>query len=150
MPDKINQPPTPPPATKEPAQIEQPAQVDFSGVKLLLVEDIDVNREIATMMLSEFNFKIDTAVNGQDAVDKAAKSAYDLILMDVQMPIMNGYDAARAIRQSGNRVPIIAMTANAMPEDIKRAGEAGMDDHIAKPLDLPKMMATIARVLKKL
>ena len=128
-------------------QLEEPAQIDFSGVKILLVEDIDVNREIALMMLEQFGFEIDTAVNGREAVDKVAQVAYDLILMDIQMPIMNGYDAARAIRKTGNNVPIIAMTANAMPEDIKRAKEAGMDDHIAKPLDLPKMMETIQKQL---
>ena len=134
---------------EEPAQIEEESADNLSGKKILLVDDIEVNREIAMMMLGEFGFEIETAVNGQDAVDKAAKNFYDLILMDVQMPIMNGYEASQAIRKSGNRVPIIAMTANAMPEDIKRANEAGMNDHIPKPLDLPKMMETISRVLSK-
>ena len=135
----------------EPAQVVQnaePLQTDFSGVKVLLVEDIDVNREIAVMMLSQFGFTIDTAVDGQDALDKATANAYDLILMDIQMPVMNGYESAKAIREQGLSVPIIAMTANAMPEDIKRAHEAGMNDHIAKPLDVPKMMVTIAKVLR--
>ena len=100
-------------------------------------------------MLEQFGFEIFMAVNGQDAVDKAAKTSYDLILMDVQMPVMNGYEASEEIRKTGSRVPIIAMTANAMPEDIKRAKEAGMNDHIAKPLDLPKMIETIRRVLPK-
>lgn len=135
------------PTIAEPAQIDEPSLTDFSGVKILLVEDIDVNREIATMMLEQFGFTIDMAVNGQDALDKATQNTYDLILMDVQMPVMNGYESARAIRDSGSNVPIIAMTANAMPEDIKRAHEAGMNDHIAKPLDVPKMMATIAKQL---
>ena len=139
---------------ENPTVIEQSAQVEESppenlfNARILLVDDIEVNREIAMMMLSESGFEIDTAVDGQDAVDKAAKNSYDLILMDVQMPIMNGYEATRAIRKSGSRVPIIAMTANAMPEDIKRAQAAGMDDHIAKPLDLPKMLETIQRVLQ--
>ena len=131
----------------EPAQVVESAQTDFSGVKVLLVEDIDVNREIATMMLEEFGFVIDTAVNGREALDKATANVYDLILMDVQMPVMNGYESARAIRAAGVGVPIIAMTANAMPEDIKRAHEAGMNDHIAKPLDVPVMMMTIAKQL---
>ncbi len=134
---------------EEPAKVEEPAQENFSGKKILLVEDIEVNREIAAMMLEQFGFEIFMAVNGQDAVDKAAKTSYDLILMDVQMPVMNGYDASQEIRKTGSRVPIIAMTANAMPEDIKRAKEAGMNDHIAKPLDLPKMLETIRRVLPK-
>ena len=120
---------------------------DFSGIKILLVEDIEVNREIAMMMLSEFGFTIETAENGREAVEKS-KSLYDLILMDVQMPIMNGYEATREIRQAGNSVPIIAMTANAMPEDIKRAKEAGMNDHISKPLDVAQMIETISRILK--
>ncbi|MBQ7453520.1 MAG: amino acid permease [Selenomonadaceae bacterium] len=138
--------------------VEQPAQVDddmqsdvsdFTGKKLLLVEDIEVNREIAMMLLEQFGFEIDTAINGQDALDKATKNSYDLILMDIQMPVMNGYESSRAIRAAGSRVPIVAMTANAMPEDIKKAHDAGMNDHIAKPLDVPKMMATIANVLQK-
>ena len=131
----------------EPAQAQEELTADFSGIKILLVEDIEVNREIAMMMLSEFGFTIETAENGREAVEKS-KSLYDLILMDVQMPIMNGYEATREIRQAGNSVPIIAMTANAMPEDIKRAKEAGMNDHISKPLDVPQMMETISRVLK--
>ncbi|MBE8955006.1 MAG: amino acid permease [Quinella sp. 2Q5] len=135
-----------------PAQIDEPEAhdepTDFSGVKILLVEDIDVNREIAVMMLEQFGFAIDTAVNGSDALDKATANAYDLILMDVQMPVMNGYESARAMRQRGLKMPIVAMTANAMPEDIKRAYDSGMNDHIAKPLDMPKMMATITAVLK--
>ena len=138
-----------PEVVEEPAQIEEPSEENFNGVKILLVEDIDVNREIAMMMLEQFGFEISAAVNGQDAVEKAAKTPYDLILMDVQMPVMNGYEAAQAIRKTDSRVPIIAMTANAMPEDIKLAKDAGMNDHIPKPLDLPKMIETIRRVLPK-
>ena len=132
----------------EPAQVDENFATDFSGVKILLVEDIEVNREIAVMMLSEFGFEIDTAIDGRDALDKVENKSYDLILMDVQMPIMNGYESAHAIRERGLTVPIVAMTANAMPEDIKRARDAGMNDHISKPLDLSKMMTTIAEVLK--
>ncbi|MBQ3441933.1 MAG: response regulator, partial [Selenomonadaceae bacterium] len=86
--------------------------------------------------------------DGREAVDMAAKSPYDVILMDIQMPVMNGYEAAAAIKKSGNAVPIIAMTANAMPEDIKRTKAAGMIDHIAKPIDLAKTLETIQTVLK--
>ncbi len=135
------------PTISEPAQAQEELTADFSEIKILLVEDIDVNREIATMMLSEFGFSIDTAADGREAVEKS-KNSYDLILMDVQMPIMNGYEATREIRKNGNSVPIIAMTANAMPEDIKKAREAGMNDHISKPLDVSQMMETISRVLK--
>ena len=132
----------------ESAQVEETPPENIFSAKILLVDDIEVNREIAMMMLSESGFEIDTAVDGKDAVDKAATNFYDLILMDVQMPIMNGYEASREIRKSGNSVPIIAMTANAMPEDIKRAKNAGMNDHIAKPLDLPKMLEKIQRILR--
>ena len=133
---------------EEPAQVEEGLTENFSSVKILLVEDIEVNREIALMMLSQFDFETDTAVDGREAVEKAAKNSYDLILMDIQMPIMNGYEATQEIRKSGNRVPIIAMTANAMPEDIKKARESGMNAHISKPLDFPKMIETIQSVLK--
>lgn len=128
--------------------------VDFSGVKVLLVEDNEVNREIATLILSEFGFEIDTAENGKIAVEKISASNpgdFQVILMDVQMPVMNGYDAARAIRQLENpqlaKIPIVAMTANAFAEDIQNAKNAGMDSHIAKPLDIPQMMTTLTEVL---
>ena len=126
---------------------EEDLTEDFSAIKILLVEDIEVNREIAVMMLEQFGFSIETAENGQEAVEKSVKN-YDLILMDVQMPVMNGYEATRAIRKAGNMVPIIAMTANAMPEDIKKAHDAGMNGHIAKPLDVQNMLETISRVIK--
>jgi len=130
-------------------------EVDFNGKKILLVEDIEVNREIAIMILEEVGFEVDYAVNGKDAVDKVAASKvgdYDLILMDIQMPIMNGYDAARAIRNLPNKkiaeIPIIAMTANAFSEDVQAAKNAGMNGHIAKPLDVLKMMEVLAEFLR--
>ena len=129
--------------------------LDFSKMKLLLVEDNMVNREIASLILTEFGFSLDTAENGKEAVDKVAASKpgeYQAILMDIQMPVMNGYDAARAIRQLGNaelaNIPIIAMTANAFNEDIQAAKEAGMNSHIAKPIEIPKMIETLTEVLK--
>ena len=128
--------------------------IDFKNIKLLLVEDLEVNREIATLILSEFGFRIDTAENGKIAVEKVAASkpdAYQLVLMDIQMPVMNGYEAARAIRALPDSelasVPIIAMTANAFSEDVQNAKAAGMNAHIAKPLDVPKMMKTLTEVL---
>ena len=130
-------------------------EVDFSNKKLLLVEDIEVNREIACMLLEGAGFEVDTAVNGKDAVEKIEASQpgdYDAILMDIQMPVMNGYEAARAIRQLANpalaNIPILAMTANAFSDDVKAAREAGMNAHIAKPIDVPKMMETLAEVLR--
>ncbi len=130
-------------------------EIDFSKVKVLLVEDNEVNREIASMILEEFGFQLDTAENGKIAVEKFAASKpgdFQVILMDVQMPVMNGYEAARAIRQLDNpalaNIPIIAMTANAFSEDIKAAKDAGMNSHIAKPIDIPKMIETLTEVLK--
>ena len=130
-------------------------EIDFSQIKILLVEDIEVNREIATLILEEFGFHIDTAENGKQAVDKIAASKagdYDLILMDIQMPVMNGYEASKAIRALPDKnlasIPIIAMTANAFAEDVQNAKDAGMNSHVAKPLDVTQMMTTITEVLE--
>ena len=127
---------------------------DDTPKKLLLVEDIEVNREIATMMLMQFGFKVDVALNGKEAVDKISSSDpgdYDLVLMDIQMPVMNGYEAAQAIRKLNDKalanIPIIAMTANAFSEDIQAAKDAGMNDHISKPIDINKMMITLNKFL---
>ncbi|MBR1862234.1 MAG: amino acid permease [Lachnospiraceae bacterium] len=130
--------------------------MDFSKMRLLLVEDALVNREIANMILSEEGFTIESAENGKEAVDMiraAAPGYYDLVLMDIQMPVMNGYDATREIRALEDRekagVPIIAVTANAFSEDVKEALDSGMNAHIAKPYDITKMMITIGDVLEK-
>ena len=130
--------------------------IDFTKIKLLLVEDNEVNREIASLILEEFGFQLETAVDGKDAVEKFSASKpgeFQAILMDVQMPVMNGYDAARAIRKLKNpalaNIPIIAMTANAFAEDIQNAKDAGMNSHIAKPIDIPKMIATLTEVLQE-
>ncbi|MBR3569416.1 MAG: amino acid permease [Oscillibacter sp.] len=130
-------------------------EIDFSKVKLLLVEDNEINREIATILLEEAGFQLDEAENGKIAVEKIAASRpgdYQLVLMDIQMPVMNGYEAAQAIRALDNpelaKIPIVAMTANAFSEDIQAAKDAGMDSHIAKPIDVAKMMETLTEVLK--
>ncbi len=128
--------------------------IDFTDKKLLLVDDIEVNREIAKMLLESEGFIVDTASDGSEAVEKVANSKpgdYDCVLMDIQMPIMNGYDAAKKIRQLENpklaKVPIVAMTANAFSEDVKAALDAGMNAHIAKPIDVANMMETLAKIL---
>ena len=133
---------------------EKPEIATFEGMRALLVEDNEINREIAQMLLTQAGFEIDTAVNGKEAIDVVSASEpgfYDVVLMDVQMPVMDGYTAAKAIRSLPDpelsAVPIIAMTANAFQEDVRTAEEAGMNGHIAKPLDVPAMMATLARVL---
>ena len=122
--------------------------------KILLAEDIEVNREIAIMILEEFGFNVEVAVNGKEAVEKISASRdgeFDAVLMDVQMPIMDGYEATRAIRALENKklaaIPIIAMTANAFNEDIEKAKSAGMNAHIPKPLDVPTMMETLKKFI---
>ena len=119
---------------------------DFSGKTFLLVEDNDLNREIAVELLGGMGASVETAVNGEEAVRRFRESEpghYALVLMDIQMPVMNGYDAARAIRAlprgDARAVPIIAMTADAFVEDVRNAQAAGMDGHIAKPLDVQTM-----------
>ena len=120
------------------------------------MDDLDVNREIAKMLLMGAGFEVDTAENGKEAVDKVAASQpgeYSAVLMDIQMPIMNGYEATKAIRalpdEALARVPILAMTASAFSEDVAKAKSEGMDGHIAKPIDIPQMMATLAEIVKK-
>ncbi len=128
--------------------------VDFTGKRLLLVEDNEINKEIANMILEQLGFEVETAENGQIAVEKVSASRpgyYDLILMDIQMPIMDGYAATRAIRRLDDEqlagIPIVAMTANAFAEDIRASEEAGMNGHIAKPIDIQVMIKTITDVL---
>ena len=130
-------------------------EFSFEGMRALLVEDNMVNMEIAQMLLEQAGFLIETAENGKIALEMTAASEpgyYDVILMDIQMPVMDGYMAAQAIRSLPDTrlagIPIIAMTANAFQEDIKKAQEVGMNGHIAKPLDIPSMKATLQQVLK--
>ena len=130
--------------------------IDYSEKRILLVEDNEINREIAMMILSQYGFMLETAENGELAVNKVSISEpgyYDLILMDIQMPVMDGYAATSAIRslkdESLSAIPIIAMTANAFKEDEIAARDAGMQGHIAKPLDVNKMIQTINSVLKR-
>ena len=130
-------------------------EISFEGMRTLLVEDNAINMEIAQMLLEQAGFLIETAENGEIAVEMIEASEpgyYDVILMDIQMPVMDGYTAAQAIRGLPDAalagIPIIAMTANAFQEDIKKAEEVGMNGHIAKPLDIPSMKATLQNVLK--
>ena len=123
---------------------------DFSGKRVLLVEDIELNREIAEMILTEAGFVVESAPDGTDAVammEKAEENYYDVILMDIQMPVMNGYEATRTIRNMPRNdvktLPIIAMTANAMEEDKEAALKNGMNAHIAKPLDMDIFIAVL-------
>ena len=134
--------------TKE-SQEKEPES--FEGKRVLLVEDNELNQEIAIYMLKEKGFDVESANNGKEALGKYLSSTpfyYNLILMDIMMPVMNGLEATRAIRSSGrpdSSLPIIAMTANAYEEDKKNCIEAGMNEHIAKPLEEGEIMAAIRR-----
>lgn len=126
-----------------------------AGKKLLVVEDNELNLEIASTLLKEAGFEVDTAENGKVAVEKveaASADRYDLILMDIQMPEMDGYEATRRIRALPDTkkaaLPIVAMTANAFEDDRKNALRAGMNGHIAKPLDIPKLFQVLSELLK--
>ena len=141
--------------SEQPAQtkLAQPANsltemktCDYSGKRILLVEDNKLNREIACEIISMTGAQVVTAVNGKDAVElytAAEPGFFDLIFMDVQMPLMNGYEATAAIRSSAKSdaltIPIIAMTANAFTEDVLLAKNAGMNEHMAKPIDMNKL-----------
>ena len=122
--------------------------------RILLVEDNELNQEIATAILSEAGFQVETAEDGRQAVDLVSQSQpgwYQLVLMDVQMPVMNGYEATRCIRQLENRqladIPILAMTANAFEEDKQEALRSGMNGHISKPINIEKLLETLNEML---
>ncbi|MCH5258451.1 MAG: response regulator [Lachnospiraceae bacterium] len=129
---------------------------ELRGKRILLVEDNELNREIAQELLTESGFVIESAEDGSIAVEivkNAAPGYYDLILMDVQMPIMNGYEATKAIRKLDNaalaNIPIVAMTANAFDEDRKTAMDSGMNAHVAKPINVDVLMGVISDILGK-
>jgi len=137
-----------------PGETEESHEFDFTNKRVLLVEDMDINRQLASMILTRLGFQVETAVNGREAVDKLIISTpgyYDLVLMDVQMPVLNGYDATKEIRAFEDRelaqVPVIAMTANAFSEDVKAAFDAGMNAHVAKPIDVDVLKKVLADVL---
>jgi len=123
------------------------------GSRILLAEDNAINLEVAVALLSRVGLKVDTAENGQEAVAMAHAAAYDLVLMDVQMPEMDGLEATRMIRSmadsgaSDKDLPILAMTANVFEEDRQACLEAGMNDFVAKPIDLKNLYSTLAKWL---
>ena len=138
-------------------EVQEALDVDFTGKRLLLVDDMDINREIAKAMLEANGFIIDEATNGQEALDMVADSEpdyYYAVLMDIQMPVMDGYEATKAIRKLENsklaNIPIIAMTANAFDEDRKNAIAYGMNAHVAKPIDVDQLLGTLSSLLPAL
>ena len=131
------------------------ASSDFRGRSILLVEDNELNSEIALAILNEYGFQVDTAENGAEAVEKIRNSApgdYELVLMDIQMPVMNGYEAAKQIRALDDpalaEITILAMTANAFDEDRKKALECGMDGFLSKPIVIEELIHTLQTNLK--
>lgn len=122
--------------------------INFSGKRLLLVEDNHINQMVAKGMLASLGFQIDVCENGQQALDTLANETYELIMMDLQMPVMDGLTATRKIRELGGKftsLPIIAMTANALPSDVEACRQAGMNAHISKPIDAQILKQTITQ-----
>ena len=140
----------------EPQPMQMPQHAGYAGKKVLLVEDNELNREIATAILEQAGLQVDSVEDGTDAVARmntAAEDQYDLILMDIQMPQMDGYTATRKIRAMDNprkaNIPIVAMTANAFDEDRKKAFAAGMNAHVAKPIDMAVLSHTLDEIFAK-
>ena len=130
---------------------------DFTGKRALVVEDSDINIEIAKNILVHKNFEVEVALNGEEALsafESHEAGYYDVILMDIRMPVMDGLEATKAIRgmasrPDGRSIPIVAMTANAFEEDVKKSLEAGMNGHLSKPIDIKKMYALLDMLLSE-
>ncbi|MFR8276027.1 MAG: response regulator [Desulfovibrio fairfieldensis] len=138
------------PAAVWPDRETAPA-VQLAGRRVLVVEDNEINQEVATAILAEAGLEVGIAANGADAVREAASNRYDLILMDVQMPLMDGLEATRRIRALPGvpaDLPIIAMTAHAMRGDWEKSLAAGMNDHLTKPIDPLRLFTALERWLK--
>lgn len=134
---------------------KEPDEIHLDGMKILLVEDNELNMEIASSILASYGVVVTKAKNGQEAVDKFTeneKGTFDAILMDLMMPVLDGYGATKAIRQlsrdDAKTIPIIAMTANAFDEDVKKCMDAGMNMHLSKPIDIEKLTMTLSEVVR--
>ena len=139
---------------EKPGQKEEAGELEFAGQRILLAEDNDLNWEIANEILTSVGFEVDWAQNGQICLDKFKESKpgyYNVILMDIRMPVLNGYDAAKAIRaleRDDVALPIIAMTADAFSEDVQRCLECGMNEHIAKPIDINRLIQILKNYIR--
>jgi CheY-like chemotaxis protein len=136
------------PAAGSPALAPAAAPAAARPLQVLLVEDHPINQMLATTLLKKWGHTVVLAQNGQEAVDLFGKQAWDIVLMDMQMPVMGGLEATRRIRAAeswGQRTPIVAMTANAMEADRQACLEAGMDDHLAKPFNASALQAMLRR-----
>lgn len=140
---------------REVTRLETFKHQDFSGKRVLLVEDNEINIEVANELLSIVGIQVEMAMNGKlavEAVQEKAPGYYDMIFMDIQMPVMNGYEAAKAIRSSGRKdleeIPIVAMTADAFADDIRKSEEAGMNGHVSKPVDIEKLEEALQRWIR--
>ena len=120
--------------------------IDFSGKKILIAEDNSINQEVVKAMLQDSKAQVDIVENGEEAVARF-NSSYDLILLDIQMPIMDGLEAIKQLHKKGAKLPIIALTANIMEEDIKKYEKAGFTDYIGKPVDKNYLLSKISKYL---
>ncbi len=138
--------------------LEKYREKKFSGKRVLLAEDNEVNAEIAKEILGMAGLEVEIAWNGKEASEKLFDSdcadspkKFDIVFMDIQMPIMDGYAAAKKIRESGSeylqKIPIVAMTANAFAEDVQKARSVGMNEHVAKPLDFDRLLSVLNKFL---
>ncbi|MCW8838014.1 MAG: ATP-binding protein, partial [Thiovulaceae bacterium] len=120
----------------------------LKDLRVLVAEDNKTNQLVIMGMLEDYVAKIDFANNGKEAVEMSKKTSYDVVLMDIQMPIMNGFEATKNIQKSCPKLPIIALTANAMKEDMEKTKNAGMKGHVSKPIEIKYLMKTIAFAVK--
>lgn len=154
LPFKINPNPDATESKEVSSSQDSVEEYDFTGMNLLLVEDNDLNAEIASNILERVGFKVDWVEDGKKAVMRFAEMEpyhYDVILMDIRMPVMDGLEATNYIRGMGKKdsktIPIYAMTANAFDEDMEKSIQYGMNGHLSKPIDVQKLYSTLKRQL---
>lgn len=136
----------PPAITTQPVQLSDPVR-SIRGAKVLLVEDNTANQLVATAFLEAMGLVVELANDGREAVQKVSAVNYDVVLMDLQMPVMDGFEATRVIRglENGSHLPIIAMTAAALAEDRQAAEDAGMNEHLSKPIEPTKLAQALLK-----